>query len=289
MAQGHPHIIQERGQGSCQRGNKLACILYSDLLSFVSLVYQLLHGDDVLNGEISVVGGTDECEEFNSAISPRRQVCQANTSQDDFALGPAAKKQLRAQSLTELNKVMQFFCLNYGCQHEQGEISLLSGSLDSSLALGHCTSCPVCNQTYHKDFLSVYRSGVESFLEWLTATAKLPFTVEFNVQLSSLLMSNAYWKEIIFDKAPSSVSRVNVNALFLSLAAAGILEIQNTSEGMKWFIGREAPRTVAPNLDVLFLDETIGEVKYKVDEYWTGLHLHPATRIRVCTSPIPIS
>ena len=75
MAQGHPHIIQERGQGSCQRGNKLACILYSD---------QLLHGDDVLNGEISVVGGTDECEEFNSAISPRRQVCQANTSQDDF-------------------------------------------------------------------------------------------------------------------------------------------------------------------------------------------------------------
>ena len=70
MAQGPPHIIQERGQGSCQRGNKLACILYSDLLSFVSLVYQLLHGDDVLNGEIADVGGTGECEGFNSVISP---------------------------------------------------------------------------------------------------------------------------------------------------------------------------------------------------------------------------
>jgi hypothetical protein len=99
-------------------------------------------------------------------------------------LEPAAKKQLRARLLTELNKVMQFFCLNYGCQHEQGEIYLLSGLLDSLPALGHCTSYPVCNQTYHKDFLPVYRSGVESFLEWLTATAKLPFTVDFKVQLS---------------------------------------------------------------------------------------------------------
>ena len=76
------------------------------------------------------------------------------------------------------------FCLNYGCQHEQGERYLSSCLLDSSPALGHCTSCPVCNPTYHKDFLPVYRSGVESFLEWLTATAKLPFTVDFKVQLS---------------------------------------------------------------------------------------------------------
>jgi hypothetical protein len=156
------------------------------------------------------------------------------------------------------------------------------------LALGHCTSCPVCNRTYHKDFLPVYRSGVDSFLEWLTATAKLPSTVEFKVQISSLLMLNAYWKEIIFDKSPSAVSRVNVNALFLLLAAAGILEIQNTSEGMKWFLGQEAPRTVAPNLDVSFLNATIGEAKYKVDKYWTGLHLHPATRIHVHTPAILI-
>jgi hypothetical protein len=160
--------------------------------------------------------------------------------------------------------------------------------LDSSPALGHCTSCPVCNPTYHKDFLPVYRSGVESFLEWLTATAKLPFRVNFKVQLSSLLMLNAYWKEIIFDKALPSVSRVNFDALFLSLAATEILEIQNTSEGMKWFIGQEAPRTVAPNLDVFFLNATIGEAKYKVDNYWTGLHLHPATRICVRMPAIPI-
>jgi len=78
--------------------------------------------------------------------------------------------------------------LNYGCQHERGEIYLLSSSLDSLPATGHCTSCPVCNQTYHKDFLPVYRSGVESFLKWLTATAKLPFMFDFKVQVSSLLM-----------------------------------------------------------------------------------------------------
>jgi superfamily II DNA helicase RecQ len=197
--------FQEQGRAR-QRGTKSICVLYSDLSSYVSLVYQLLCGDDDTTGDIAEAEGSGECVGFDSAISPRRQVRRANTSQHDFALGPAAKKQLRARSLAELNEVMRFFCLNYGCLHERGEIYLSSGSLDSSPAMGHCTSCPIRNRTYHKDFLPVYRSGVESFLEWLTATAKLPFTVEFNVKVSSLLMSSPYWNEIIFDKSSSSVS-----------------------------------------------------------------------------------
>ncbi len=56
----------------------------------------------------------------------------------------------------------------------------------------------------------MYRSGVKSFLEWLTATAKLPFTVEFKVKVSSLLMSSLYWKESIFNKSSSAVSKTNV-------------------------------------------------------------------------------
>ena len=154
-------------------------------------------------------------------------------------------------------------------------------ALDSSRAVGRCTTCPICNCTYHKDFIPVYRISVVSFLEWLIATTKL--------QVSSLLSCSDYWKEIIFDKASSSVSRVNVDALFLSLAASGILEIQNTTDGIKWVIGRQSPVATLPNHDVSLIDATIGEAKYKVDKYWMGISLHPKTRIRVRSPAIPIS
>ncbi len=139
--------------------------------------------------------------------------------------------------------------------------------LDSSPAVGRCTTCPICNRTYHKDFIPVYRIGVVSFLEWLIATTKLPLTVDLKMQVSSLLTCSDYWKEIIFDKASSSVSRVNLDALFLSLAASGILEIQNTTDGIKWVIGRQSLVATLPNHAVSLIDATIGKAKYKVDKY----------------------
>ena len=71
----------------------------------------------------------------------------------------------------------------------------------------------------------MFRSGVVAFLEWLTLTAKLPFIGDRKIQVSSLLMTSTYWKEILFDKSSTSITRTNVDSLFLSLAASGILEI----------------------------------------------------------------
>jgi hypothetical protein len=148
---------------------------------------------------------------------------------------------------------------------------LSTESLDSVPAIEHCTTCPICNRTYHKDFLPIFQSGVVSFLEWLTATAKLPFSIDFKVIISSLLMTSNYWKEIIFDKASLSVSRTNVDALFLSLAASGINKTQNTNDGIRWFVGRQAPLLPQPNINVTLMDATIGEANYKLDEYWVGI------------------
>ena len=100
------------------------------------------------------------------------------------------------------------------------------------------------------------------------------------------MMSN-YWKEIIFDKASSSVSRTNVDALFLSLAASGIIEIQNKNDGIKWFVGRQAPLLPQPNINVTLMDATIGEANYKLDEYWVEIHQHSPMRIRVRMPQIP--
>ena len=167
--------FQERGRGSRQPGVRSTCVLYADLSSYVFLLCQLVRGSE--HTDITVEAQSGECEGFNSAISPRRPPARpANTSQADFALGSTAKKRLRDRCIEELHKVLRFFC-HLGCQHERGEINLSSGFLDSITATARCSSCPICNRMYHKDFLPVYRRGVVAFLEWLTLTATLPFIV----------------------------------------------------------------------------------------------------------------
>jgi hypothetical protein len=128
---------------------------------------------------------------------------------------------------------------------------------------------------------------VVAFLRWLTLTAKLPFIVDRKIQVSSLLMTSTYWKEILFDKLLTSITRTNVDSLFLSLAASRILDIQNSPDGIRWKLGRQAPTTATTDTNVGLIHATIGTAKYALDKYWVGINLHPVTRIRVCTPAIP--
>ncbi len=102
-------------------------------------------------------------------------------------------------------------------------------------------------------------------------------------------MTSTYWKEMIFDKASSSVSWTNVNALFLSLAAAGILDIQSTPDGIMWMVGQEVPVVPRQHARVTLVEATIEIAKYTMDKYWMGINQHPPTRICVCTPPIPVA
>ena len=111
--------FQERGHGLRQHGVRSTCILYADLSSYVFLLCQLLRGSD--HTDITVEAQSGECEGFNSAISPRRPPARpANTSQEDFALGPTAKKRLQDRCIEELHEVLRFFCLDLRCQHKHG-------------------------------------------------------------------------------------------------------------------------------------------------------------------------
>ena len=121
--------FQECGRGSQHAGVRLACVLYADLSSYVFLLRQLVRGSE--HRAVIDDNQSGQCEGFNSAISPRQAATrQANTSQEDFALRPIAKKRLRDRCFEELLKVLRFFCLDLGCQHERGEIYLSSGYLD---------------------------------------------------------------------------------------------------------------------------------------------------------------
>ena len=88
-------------------------------------------------------------------------------------------------------------------------------------------------------------------------------------------MTSAYWKKIIFDKASTSISRTNVDSLFLTLAATGILETQNICDGIRWMLGRQAPTTPLTYTDVLLINIAFGVAIYTLDNYWVGINLHP--------------
>jgi hypothetical protein len=147
----------------------------------------------------------------------------------------------------------------------------------------------ICTHTFHKDFLPVFWCSVIAFIEWLTVTSKLPCRIEFKLQILSLLFASTYWKEMIFDKASSSVSQSNLDAIFLSLVATRILEIQNTTDKIMWIVGWEAPIVQQQHARVKLVEATIGSEKYTMDIYWVEINQHPPTRVRVCTSPILIT
>ncbi len=126
------------------------------------------------------------------------------------------------------------------------------------------------------------------FIDWLTATATLPFKIEYKPQISLLLMLSTYWKEMIFDKASSSVSCSKVDAMFLLLVASGILEIKHTNDGLVWIVGQQYLTIHKPNVRGTIVEATISAANYNIDINWGGIHQHPVMRIRVCTPPIPV-
>ncbi len=160
-------------------GTTSTCILYTDLGSCVFLVTHTRGDTSHVEPEMMNEGGG-----FNSAISPRC-VRPANNSQFDFSLGLTAKRRLSVHTLGKLHQVLRFFCLDLGCQQVQGEIYLSTGLLDPVPATGGCTTCPICTQCFHKDFLPVFWSSVIEFIGRLTATSKPPFKIEIKIQVLS--------------------------------------------------------------------------------------------------------
>ena len=102
-----------------------------------------------------------------------------------------------------------------------------------------------------------------SFIEFLMITGKLPAEVDYKNPVSSLLAESAFcfWKETVFDKNFLSVSRINVDAFSLSLAANGILKLEPKMDSVfQWVIAREYGGSAKAEL---FIEAHIGTPLYK--------------------------
>jgi len=170
-----------------------------------------------------------------------------------------------------LLEVCSFFCLNAGCQHRRSQYYLSTGRLDGFTMSGMipCNAkCPICSGKWQKQFLPVYKESVVSFLSSSLGRESFPMVVDMTTSVSDVLWGqrNHSWIEKIFDRSFSGIKRSNVDALFLSLTAAGIIQIEKTSAGVvRW--------------NICYSDDS--SAVYLMDNVWTCINMHQPDRTRM--------
>jgi hypothetical protein len=73
---------------------------------------------------------TNEYNEYNSAISPRKTNSEELNRKETYPLGPTKWHSLQECTSVGLHEVLSFFCLDLSCQHVWGELYLATGILD---------------------------------------------------------------------------------------------------------------------------------------------------------------
>ena len=152
-------------------------------------------------------------------------------------LSRAAKRRLRLREMNEAIDDQRFFCLDGGCQQVRGARYLATGILQF-IPVGERTSCgnqcPICSGEWYNHFLPIYKDSLIRLFESSVGRSRIPVDITKTQSVGSIIWGNKYWIEAIFDRAPSGVKRRNVNNLFLSLAAAGIMHIEQYDGGHRW-------------------------------------------------------
>jgi len=251
--------------------------------SFEFLMGQILLSDtdsDKAAAEDAVRTMQQQMIGVNSMISPLRE----NAAQDaqrrvaeSARLRKGEKKQLFQREHRELMEVITFFCTDRGCQHSAGAEYLSTGRLgDRTTSTETCkTQCAICTGKWHKQYLPFYRVSLVRFLQSSKGREYIPF-VSGTKLVSDMLWGDSYWLEQIFDRAAGGLKRTQVDGLFLSLAAVGILKMEKNKHGI-----------VVWNLAW----DTHDSPAYNVDSKWVGLNLHDPARVRkrlpLVDKPVP--
>jgi hypothetical protein len=98
---------------------------------------------------------------------------------------------------------------------------------------------------------------VVAFLDHLMQTGKIPNGIDYTSPISLLLAGSPFWKETVFDPMAGGISRIQVNALFLSLTPTGITHLH------PFAVEHQASLHISNNG---FIEATISSPFYKRDD-----------------------
>ena len=265
-------FFQERGRGG-RKGAPSTSIIYYNSSSYANIMSQILsynNRPDQANpteDELAVRG-------VNSAITPlansarqlEQQRSNNSTAVPQYALTKSMKRALKKQQQQDLGDVMKFLCLNRGCQQYRSAFYMSEGKLDgvnvvdSCREIDPCGCCPICDGSWGKMHLPIFRSELVRFFESSTGRRTFPMEYDTNKPITLMLSDRSYWKECIFDRASSGVLVRNIDALIMSLIAADILTMEKDRKGkFVW--------------SVVWVDNTTP--RYMLDDAWDGVNLIP--------------
>jgi len=266
--------FQERGRGSRKEGDPSVFHLHGSLSSYEFNIKCILEGEKGKDKEEE--NTPPEMVGLNSAISPmaKRTTAPAAEKASETSnkrkdkLSPAAVRRNKARAMKEQKEVTRFFCENHGCWHVRSKYYMALGRLEVPIEAREETcggKCAVCSGDWQKLFMPVYKSSLVSYLDSHDVIRAFPQTVAPKIAVSDVLWKDKSSIKTFFDRAPSGVKRSNADAVFLSLASRGILDLERTKSGeIRW------------NL----LKDERGALVYKNDKAWDGINVHPEERKR---------
>jgi len=261
-------LVQRRGRGS-RRGEDSKYVLVAGISSYVHIVKRNMAVMDVATDEEPADTTTPESRGYNNTITT--STSKKSTSQlkrdKDYALSKTQQQYLVVKQNNDIRNVLDLYCLDRGCVQRRIQM-YLSGSdfkhlPDECLPCGN--ACPICTGQWKHYFLPVRKDGILAFFQ---NSDDLPCEATA-VKLIGTVWKNDHWIKAIFDLAPGSVCKYNVEAMFLQLIATRLLSIVCINGNFKWIKTRETSSTKAypPFL-------------YTNDSNWNGVNLIDPTKNR---------
>ena len=188
----------------------------------------------------------------------------------DYRLNKGQKDNLRTRQQTDLLNVLDVYCLDKGCVHSRTRPCsyLAHGKIGKPIDMdASCSNaCPICNGEWSKSFLPILIAGMFHLFK---DVEDMPCLGTYD-NLLDLIWKKEHWIEQMFDKNMSSVTKGQLEGLFLQLIANRLIGLVKRNGALTWNVLREQ------NSELMYPPHS-----YANSSNWTGIHLMPCSKANI--------
>ena len=189
-----PTAFQEQGRGSRVRGRPSTYHIMYCLRSFQHMMmgYHLpksKEARDNVSLQVEFVEATSQVLPIAELAKQMLEKKKKKSKNQSAPLSKADKRLLCARQIRELTKVVQFYCLDIGCQQMRKEHYLATVRLTLMQFSGErChTACTVCTGEWSTIHLPIYKESLLAFFQSSVGRDSFPFVCEAKPSASSPL------------------------------------------------------------------------------------------------------
>ena len=166
-----------------------------------------------------------------------------------------------------IHNVLDLYCLNRGCIQRRIQLYLSGNNFKEIPAdcIPCGNVCTICTGQWKHYFLPVRKDGILAFFQ----NSDDLLCDATSAKLIGTVWKNDHWIKAIFDLAPGTVCKYNVEAMFLQLIATRLLSIVCINGSFKWTKTRESSSKQA-----------YSPFLYTNDSNWNGVNMINTSKSR---------